>query len=165
MASFTLTTGEKNDDYETPKEAFEMLLPYIDTKLIVYEPFYCEGKAKEFLNNIGYKNVIHENEDFYVNWKHYKFDVIITNPPYSCKVQVFKELYKIGKPFCVLVPVSTISKLFLKKIFGKDIDKIQLIIPNKRIHFIKNGEQTSRNWFDTVFLCYKLNLDKDITFC
>ena len=165
MASFTLTTGEKNDDYETPEEAFELLLPYIDTSNVIYEPFYCEGKAKEFLNNIGYKNVIHENEDFYVNWEHYKFDVIITNPPYSCKVHVFKELYKIGKPFALLVPVSTISKLFLKKIFGNDLHKIQLIIPNKRIHFIKNGIQSNRNWFDTVFLCYKLNLDKDITFC
>ena len=63
MASFTLTTGLKNDNYETPQLAFEMLLPYIDTSNIIYEPFYCDGKAKEYLNNIGYKNVIHENEE------------------------------------------------------------------------------------------------------
>jgi len=165
MASFTLTTGEKCDNYETPQLAFEMLLPYIDTSNIIYDPFYCNGLAKEYLNNIGYKNVIHNDEDFYINWSKYEFDIIITNPPYSNKVQVFKELYEIDKPFSVLVPVSTISKLFLKKIFGKDLDKIQLIIPPRRIHFIKNGVQSNRNWFDTVFLCYKLNLEKDITFC
>jgi len=164
MASLTITCREKNDDYETPKEAFELLLPYIDTSNIIYEPFYCEGLSGQYLTELGY-NVIHKNEDFYENWSKYNFDIIITNPPYSSKVHVFKELYKIDKPFALLTPVSTISKLFLKKIFGKDINKIQLIIPNKRIHFIKNGEQTNRNWYDTVFLCYKLNLDKDITFC
>jgi len=164
MAAFTLTTGEKCDDYETPKGAFELLLPFIDTSNIVYDPYYCNGLSGKYLRDIGYKNVIHNNEDFYANWCKYKFDCIISNPPYSCKVQVFKELYKIDKPFALLVPVSTITKLFLKKIFGEDINKLQLIIPPSRIHFIKNGIQSKKNWFDTVFLCYKLNLEKDISF-
>lgn len=164
MASLSLTTGEKNDNYTTPKEAFEMLLPYIDINLIVYEPFYCDGLSGKYLRDIGFKNVIHENEDFYDNWSKYKFDIILTNPPYSSKVRVFKQLYKINKPFCVLVPVSTITKLFIRKIFGNDINEIQMIIPNKRIHFNKNGNETKKCCFDTLWLCYKLNLEKDISF-
>jgi hypothetical protein len=162
--SLSLTTGEKCDNYTTPKYVFEMLLPYIDTSMIIYDPFFYDGSSGEYLTELGYKNVIHNNEDFYINWCKYKFDIIITNPPYSSKVKVFQELYKVNKPFCVLVPVSTITKLFIKKIFGKDIDKLQLIIPNKRIHFLKNGNETKRCWFDTLFLCYKLNLENDISF-
>ncbi len=162
--SLSLTTGEKCDDYTTPKYVFEMLLPYINTNLKVYEPFFCDGSSGKYLRDIGYKNVIHNDEDFYINWTKYEFDIIITNPPYSSKIQVFQELYEINKPFCVLVPVSTITKLFVKKIFGKDIDKLQLIIPNKRIHYNKHGNETKKCWYDTMWIGYKLNLKKDISF-
>lgn len=165
MASFSITTGEKNDNYETPPNAFEMLLPYIDTSLVIYDPFYCNGLAKHFLNNIGYKNVIHNDEDFYTNWNRHEFDVIISNPPYSCKVQVFKKLYEIDKPFAMLVPVSTITTNFLQNIFKYDLEKIGMIIPPKRIHFIKNGVQSNRNWFDVVWITYKIKLPSPITFC
>ena len=162
--SLSLTTGDKCDDYTTPKDAFEMLLPYIDTSNIIYEPFYCEGLSAQYLTELGY-NVIHKNEDFYENWSKYDFDIIITNPPYSSKVKVFKELYKIDKPFAVLVPVSTITKLFLKQIFNQHLDKIGMIVPPKRIHFIKGGVQSKRNWFDVVWITYKIDLPTPITFC
>jgi hypothetical protein len=32
-------------------------------------------------------------------------DYIISNPPYSCKGDVFKRLFEIGKPFAMLVGV------------------------------------------------------------
>ena len=49
-------------------------------------------------------------------------------------------------------------------------NKIQIIIPPKRINFVKcneNGdiiEQANRSNFDSIFLCYKMNLDSDIVF-
>ena len=77
------------------------------------------------------------------------------------KPKVFKRLAEIDKPFMMLVPVSTMTKKFLKTYFQ---DKIQIVIPKSRIHFVKNGEQTKSSWFDTCWITYKMNLEKDITF-
>ena len=54
-----------------------------------------------------------------------------------------------------------IEEAFLKKYFQ---DKIQIVIPKTRIHFVKNGLQTKASWFDTLWVCYKMNLEKDIIF-
>jgi len=32
------------------------------------------------------------------------------------------------------------------------------------MQFEKSGVELSRCWFDTCFLCYKINLERDITF-
>ena len=34
-------------------------------KLFIYEPFYCQGSSKKYLNKLGFLNVSHENVDFY----------------------------------------------------------------------------------------------------
>ena len=48
------------------------------------------------------------------------------------------------------------------------MNQLQIIIPKKRIHFLKkiNGEISknlgNRCNFDTFYYCYKINLEKDI---
>ena len=48
--------------------------------------------------------------------------------------------------------------------------KLQIIIPSKRIHFIKvvdgkvPNDYKSKCCFDCYYYCWKMNLDKDITF-
>ena len=81
--------------------------------------------------------------------------------PYSIKAKVFQKLAEINKPFMMLVPVATMTKQYLKKYFK---NQIQIIIPERRIQFIKNGKQTDRCYFDTIFICYKMNLLSDIVF-
>jgi hypothetical protein len=62
----------------------------------------------------------------------------------------------------MILPVSTITKKFYMDYFA---DKCKIIIPPKRIQFIKNNIQTSRSWFDVIYICYKIEtLDKDITY-
>ncbi len=53
------------------------------------------------------------------------------------------------------------TKQFVKVL---DRNSLQIIIPNKRMQFQKGSEPKSRCWFDTIYLCYKMNLSKDITF-
>lgn len=156
----------KLDDYTTPLYVWKMLVEYLDLdkNTIIYEPFYSEGKSKEYLENLGYKNIIHKCEDFFENYENYNFDIILSNPPYSIKQNILKILYKIDKPFVLIMPTAIISKLYVKNIFGNDTEKIQYIIPNRRMQFEKKGFNNKRTPFDTLFFCYKMNLMRDITY-
>ena len=43
----------KDDDYETPSEILEDLLPYIEDYNIVYDPFFCRGQIVEEWNKLN----------------------------------------------------------------------------------------------------------------
>ena len=90
-----------------------------------------------------------------------EYDIIVSNPPYSMKKKIFQRLAVLDKPFILILPISTISKQFVKVL---ERDKVQMIIPSKRMQFERAGVELSRCWFDTCFLCYKMNLERDITF-
>ena len=89
------------------------------------------------------------------------YDIIISNPPFSIKQKIFKIIKEINKPFILIVPVSIITKKYFMDNFKDDF---QIIIPKKRIQFIKDSVQLDRCWFDCVYICFKMNLKKDITF-
>ena len=44
---------KKDDDYETPKYVLEMLLPFIEKYNVVYDPFYCNGKVKQYWKELN----------------------------------------------------------------------------------------------------------------
>jgi len=167
MTSLNIITKKKLDDYNTPFYVWEILFDYLnlDKNTKIYEPFYSNGVAKNYLAKLGYNNVIHENMNFFDNYNKYDYEIIISNPPYSIKKNILKILYIIDKPFVLIVPTSIISKLYLKNIFGNDIYKLQYIIPNRRIQFERlDGYNQKRTAFDTIFLCYKMNLQRDIVY-
>ena len=163
MVSFSLNTDiiklKKDDDYNTPKIVFKSIAHLIPNDKIIWESFYGNGDSGKFLKELGFE-VQSKDVDFFDD-QSFEYDILISNPPYSIKAKVFKKLSEIDKPFMMLVPVATITKQYLKKYFK---DKIQLVIPEKRIQFIKNGVQNNRNYFDTIWICYKMNFDKDIIF-
>ena len=165
MAGLTLRGGKKDlifvkdDEYNTPKEVWESIAHLLPKDKILWECFYGDGKSREYLSDLGFK-VEHHKIDFFDD-PNFDYDILVSNPPYSIKPKVFKRLSEIDKPFMMLVPVSTITKKFLKTYFQ---DKIQIVIPKTRIHFVKNGVQTKASWFDTLWVCYKMNLEKDIIF-
>lgn len=92
--------------------------------------------------------------------------MIISNPPFSETKKVMKRLKELDKPFILIMPSSKINTSYFRENF-KDT-KIQIIIPRKRIHFIKlvdgkeiDGYKSSCN-FDCFYYCYKLDFSKDI---
>ena len=162
MAGFHTKTFIKHDDYMTPKYAFEWIKQYIPNDKVIWEAFYGDGDSGDYLKELGF-NVIHEPIDFFENDKG---DIIITNPPFSKKKEVFTRLKELDKPFIIICPSSMINTKYIKQLF-KD-ETLQIIIPNKRINFIKkiNGVVPD-NWgnrcnFDCLYYCYKMNFQKDI---
>ena len=166
MTSLNILKKYKCDDYDTPQYVWDMILKYLnlDKSAIIYDPFFNTGKSKQYLNQLGYNNVIHEKKDFFANYQNKKYDILISNPPFSTKQKILKILYELNKPFILILPTSIISKLYVKNIFGDDIDKIQYIVPAKRLQFEVNGYNQKRTPFDCIYFCYRIFLKRDIIY-
>lgn len=158
MAGFHTKTFLKFDDYMTPKLAWENIRDYIPTDKIIWEPFFGDGKSGEYLSELGFE-VLHEKEDFYDNDKG---EIVVSNPPFSDKKNIIKRLIELDKPFILLMPQNTINNVYIKELLK---DNLQILIPRKRIHFIRNGiEKTNKCNFDCFYYCYKMNLPRDMIF-
>ena len=153
----------KNDDhYNTTSIMWESISHLIPKDKILFEGFMKDNWASKsvlILRELGFNVVGDPTIDFFKDIPEY--DILVSNPPYSMKKKIFERLSVLNKPFILILPISTITKQFTKCL---ERDKLQMIIPSKRMQFEKEGVELSRCWFDTCYLCYKMNLERDITF-
>lgn len=158
MASFHTKTFLKHDDYMTPKYAWENIQHLIPKK-VIWEPFYGDGKSGDYLKELGF-DVIHTEVDFFENDLG---EIIVSNPPFSKVKEILKRLKQLDKPFILIMPSSKINTSYVRESF---MDELQIIIPRKRIQFLKavNGVVESKNAcnFDCFYYCYKMNFPKHI---
>jgi len=169
MAGFTTKTFTKHDDYMTPKSAWNNIKHFIPQNKIIYEPFYGNGQSGKDLEEILPNNrIIHEEVDFYHYSNVFQYDLIISNPPFSDSKKILNHLQALGKPFILILPAPKICTNYFRENFADD--KIQIIIPRKRIQFVKlvDGE-VPKNYksdcnFDCFYYCWKMELDRDINF-
>jgi hypothetical protein len=170
MASFTTKTFAVHDDYMTPASAWENiahLMPkyYIQgpimRRIVLWEPFYGDGTSGRHLREATGCQVVHEPKDFFT---YNAGDIVVTNPPFSKKKEVFTRLKALGKPFIVVCPASVLTTQYFRQLFSDE--QIQIIIPRKRIQF---GKMTDGNvtWegkcnFDCFYYCWKMALPQDI---
>lgn len=102
--------------------------------IVLYDPYYCNGRTARLLHELGYPNVIHEKRDFYQDvalGTVPDHDILITNPPYSdthkqkCLEYCFRQLRRRrqqqqgdpsdpDKPFLLLMPAYTASKQYFR---------------------------------------------------
>ena len=161
MAIFFNHTFIDYDDYMTPNYVWDWIKEYLPNDKIIWEAFYGDGKSGDYLTQLGL-NVIHEQIDFFENDVG---DIIVSNPPFTKKKEVFTRLKQLDKPFIIICPSSMINTQYIRNLFKNEL---QIIIPNKRINFIKlvNGavpdDWGDRCNFDCFYYCYKMNLPKDI---
>jgi hypothetical protein len=162
MSGFHTKTFLKHDDYMTPKYAWENIKHLIPKDQVIWEAFYGDGNSGKYLTELGF-NVIHEPVDFFENDLG---DIIVTNPPFSKSKDVMKRLKDLNKPFIIILPVSKLNTSYVRENYKNE--KLQIIIPRKRIHFEKHidgkkveGFKNACN-FDCFYYCYKLDFPKDI---
>ena len=122
--AFKTKKGNKSDNnYYTPKYAWEDIEVFLPKDKLIYEAFKGDGQSAEYFRELGC-SVVCEDVDFFDN--KIEFDVIVTNPPYSFKPKIFSRLRELDKPFILLVPVSTITKKFYQDYFAQ---RCGVIIP------------------------------------
>tara|TARA_R110000772_G_scaffold9161_4_gene30151 strand:+ start:26 stop:526 length:501 start_codon:yes stop_codon:yes gene_type:complete len=163
MSSFNHESFVKHDDYMTPKDAWLAIEDFLPKDKVIWEAFYGDGKSGEYLRELGCENVIHTNIDFYNVTPEY--DVLISNPPFSDCKKIMYRLKELDKPFILIMPCSKMTTQYLRDNFINS--DLQIIIPKRRIQFIKlkDGEHHKQGAcnFDCFYYCYKMNLEKDIT--
>jgi hypothetical protein len=159
MAGFHTKTFLKHDDYMTPKSAWENIKDYIPKDKVIWEAFYGDGKSGDYLSELGF-NVIHNKNDFFES---NEGDIIVSNPPFSKCKDILNRLKILDKPFILILPCSKICTSYFRENFKDSKDPIQIIIPRKRIQFLKNGnELLNKCNFDCFYYCYKIGLERDI---
>ena len=147
MSKLKLMGKNHSDELYTPKIALESLLPYLNKNWVIWESAWGTGLLAKHLRKEGFKVV-----------KSGKYDIEITNPPYSDKDGFLERAYERGKPFIFLMPITALEGIKRQKMYKQY--GIQIIFPKKRIDF--NGK--GRPWFYTCWFTYGFNLSKDLNF-
>lgn len=155
----SFTKDKDSDNYATDMEGWKIIKEYIPKDKIIWSPFFCDGKQKEYFKDMGF-DIIHEDEDFF---KNNKGDIIIDNPPFSKFKDICLRLKELEKPFILLCPARTLQLKHFQEKFKHDL---QLIIPFKRPTFthLTNPKKGYTPPFGVMYYCYKMNLKKDLIF-
>tara|TARA_R110000823_G_scaffold67527_1_gene157462 strand:+ start:304 stop:813 length:510 start_codon:yes stop_codon:yes gene_type:complete len=165
MAVFNPTIS-KHDDYMTPPSAWSDIKQYIPKDKIIWEAFYGDGESGKILSKMGF-NTIHKNIDFF---KNNEGDIVVSNPPFTLIPQILARLKELEKPFIMIMPSSKINTQYFRKLFCNTEDPMQIIIPRKRIQFIKvkpdgtkiTDKKEMKCAFDCFYYCWKMDLERDI---
>lgn len=150
----------KDDDYMTPKSAWENITQYIPKDKVIWEAFMGDGKSGDYLRELGCMEVIHNYNDFFENDEG---DIVVSNPPFSQSKEIMTRLKHLDKPFILILPTSKLTTQYTQHLFSNEDGKLQIIIPKNRIHFNKNLEGWKKAcYFDCFYYCYKMNLPRDL---
>ena len=140
-----------NDECYTPEYWVLPIIKYIERWKTVWCPF--DTKESNFVKMISssWYNVISSHisdwRDFYwyepENW-----DIMISNPPFTWKYQIFERALSFNKPFALLMTNTWLNDSWPKKLF-KDKD-LQLLMFDKRIEYNWNKKIT----FSSSYYCW-----------
>jgi len=158
------TSKGKNDECYTYRYAVEPLLeflkPFQNKK--IWCPFDTEESEfvkvfKEYGYDVVYSH-ISTGQDFY-RYEPESFDLVISNPPFTNKTDMFKRVLSFNKPFAILMSVLYLNDGTPYKLF-KDID-LQLLLFPSRMTF--KGQEKNKINFMSCYFC-KDFLPKQIMF-
>ena len=135
--------GSQNDEFYTPEYAVTPILEFIPKDATVWCPFDTnESHFVKMLVRAGWTVVathISDGHDFF-NYEPSEYSVIVSNPPYSLKNEVFERLFALGKPFAMLVGVVGLFESQKRFSLFKD-NKWEILYLNRRVAFFKSFEE------------------------
>jgi len=147
----------KKDDYYTPKILVEPIIKYIPAGSVVWCPF--DEVHSEFvicLKAAGFEVLnshINGGLDFF-KYEPEGYDVIISNPPYSKKKEVFQRLFELKKPFAMVMGLPILNYQEVGSFFFEHQEEgrgLQLLVVDKKVSF--DGNTAS---FNSSYFCFNL---------
>ena len=161
----TAKTNKASDEYFTPEYAVKPLLKYFERDQLIWCPFDKKDSAfVSVLEGAGHRVIashIDNGENFFF-YEPEDYDIIISNPPFSCKDAVLARLAELKAPYAMLLPLPTLQGQGRFK-YLKDC---QTLIFDKRINFYQDEERTKIAKgvaFASIYIC-KDFLPRDLIF-
>lgn len=163
--------GGSPDNFQTEPSALDCLIPYLKGGSTVWEPACGNGNLVKKLQQEGFyvfPTDIKSGTDF-LTYNSPGEDYIITNPPFSLKEEFLGRCYQIGKPFALLMPITTFDSVQRRKMMAQY--GCEIIFPEKRINFetpnhernVAAGKRTN-SWFYTAWFTCGLNIGRQLVF-
>lgn len=142
-----------NDECYTPRYAVEPIIKYLPKDKIIWCPFDTEESEFVKLLQKNGLNVVFSHidlgQDFY-NYEPEKWDIIVSNPPFTNKRKIFERCLNFNKPFALLMSNTWLNDSAPKQLF-KDKD-LQLLMFEQRVQFNNLKKIT----FSSSYYCYNL---------
>jgi hypothetical protein len=154
------------DNFQTPPSALAPLLPYLDPSWRIWEPACGKGNLVRGLNAAFgpltcYGSDIAQGEVFdFLTFAPTFFDCIVTNPPFTIKDRWIARCYEIGKPWALLLPLTTFEGQARQKLFREY--GVKVILFPKRVHFETPSGKGGSAWFATAWFTWGLGLPNDL---
>lgn len=147
-----------NDECYTPAYWVAPILKYIPKDKIVWCPF--DKSDSQFVLQLrgGGWQVIHSHIDDWKDFFEYepeKWDLIISNPPFTNKRKFFERALSFGKPFALIMTNTWLNDSAPKQLFmEKDL---QLLMFDKRMKFANpDGRENDKITFSSSYYCFDL---------
>ena len=159
MSIMSVSKDGNGDEYYTPDYVVEILLPYL--KKSNYKTIWCPfdkdwSEYVKVFEREGF-NVIHSHidngQDFLEYTPEEDYDIIISNPPFSIKQQVFEKLVALQKPFAILMSATSVQGASFVQLLSL-ADDMKFILFDKRISY--SGDRPPfPSWYFTSGLLEK----------
>ena len=154
-SSDILFSAGGNDECYTPRYAVVPILGYIPDGAIVWCPF--DKADSEFVKHISKTHrVVYSHLDYGQDFYTYEpeaWDVLVSNPPFTNKRQIFERALSFGKPFALVMSNTWLNDAAPKQLFLEK--ELQLLMFDKRIKFISpDGRPNSKITFSSSYYCW-----------
>ena len=160
MSLVPVNKNLNGDEYYTPDYVVKAILPYIKKDRSIKKvwcPFDKEySEFVKILKGEGYEVVnthIDYGQDFLTYEPDFEFDLIISNPPFSIKNEVFEKTISYGKKWALLMSATSVQSASFIKVLSKE-KQLNNVMFDKRISY--TGERPPfPSWFFTGGLLTK----------
>ena len=152
---------KNNDEYYTEAVSVYPILKYIPQNSVIWCPFdTCDS---HFVKLIQKKNKViysHKDsgQDFFTWEPKEKWDIIISNPPFTNKKKTFERALEFKKPFALIMSVTWLNDSAPHRLFSdKDL---QLLLFDRRMKFHSSddsefiGKRKDLISFGSAYFCW-----------
>lgn len=148
------------DEYYSPQNVVDMILPYLIES--GYKKIWCpfdleESRYVQTFQKLGMEvsfGHIQTGQDFF-EYTEPQGDVVISNPPFSKRDEIFRRLYEMDCPFAL---VMNFNGLFDSKKRARMFSKngVELLVPFGRMRFEHEGDgEYNHPNFQSIYVCHR----------
>ena len=156
------------DEWYTPKECVELIVPYL--KRGGYKKILCpfdkeESNFVKVLSDHGFEvqySHIETGTDFFDIDNLDDFDAVVSNPPFSKRQMILEKLFASKVPFAMILNFNGLFDSKARWHLFKD-NPFQLLIPLGRMHFFNDECVGNSPNFQSIYVCKEM-LPEQITF-